>query len=107
MSTERRQIPWQRLRTLKEIWLEVNLENVTRETLDRVVEWEDVDALAVLDVQAGVYVHNIAELHAQIVTGDLIHLDLALLNGIRAQANEHGVMPPLPTTQELAKWDIA
>ena len=84
--------------TLKEIWLEVNIEDITGETLDRVVEWEDVDALAVLDVQAGVYVHNIAELHAQVVTGDLVHLDLALLDVIRAQADKDGISPLLTPT---------
>ena len=90
-------------RTFEEVRFKINIEEVTAETLDGVVEGKDVYALAVLDVQARVHVDHVAKLDTEVVTGDLVHLDLALLNSIGAQANEHGVMPPLPTTQELAK----
>ena len=50
--------------TLKEIWLEVNIEDVPAQTLNGVVEGEDVHALAVLDIQAGVDVDHIPELDA-------------------------------------------
>ncbi len=36
--------------TFKEVRLEIDLKEVTRKTLDRIVEGEDVDALAILDV---------------------------------------------------------
>ena len=69
-------------RTFQEVWLEVNVEDVAAQTLDRIVEGKDVYALSVLDIQAWVHVDHIAELHAEVVTGNLVHLDLALLDFI-------------------------
>ena len=73
-----------KLHTLKEVGLEVDVEDVAAQTLDRIVEREDVDALAVLDIQALVYVNEIAQLNAQVVASNLVHLDLALLHIVRA-----------------------
>ena len=84
--------------TLKEIWLEVNIEDITRETLDRVVEGQDVDALAVLDVQALVHVDKITELHSQVVASNFVHLNLAFLDVIGGQANENCISPLLAPT---------
>jgi hypothetical protein len=55
---------------LEEVGLEEDVEDVARETLDRVVEGEDVDALAVLDVVARVDGAEVAELDAQVVARD-------------------------------------
>lgn len=55
---------------LEEVGLEEDVEDVAGEALDRVVERQDVDALAVLDVVAGVDGGNVAELDAQIVASD-------------------------------------
>ena len=89
--------------TLKEIWLEVNIEDITGETLDRVVEGQDVDALAVLDVQARVHVDHVAKLDTEVVTCDLVHLDFALLNIVRAQADEHSIVPLLAAIRNVRK----
>ncbi len=40
-------------------------------------------------------VDDVAKLDTKIVTGDLVHLDLALLYCVGAQADEDGVVPPL------------
>ena len=85
------------IHTLKEVWLEVDVENVAAETLDRVVEWQDMYALSVLDVEALMNMNKVSELDTQVVTGDLVHLDLALLDVIRAQADENSVSPLLPS----------
>lgn len=81
--------------TFQEVRLEVNIEDVATESLDRVVEGQDVDALAVFDIQALMYVNEVTQLDAQVVASDLVHLDLALFDIVRAQANEHCVSPLL------------
>jgi hypothetical protein len=81
--------------TLKEVRLEVDLEQVPAEALDRVVEGEDVHALAVLDVVALVDVHKVAELDADVVARDLVELDLALLDGVVGEHDQHRVAPLL------------
>lgn len=81
--------------TLEEIWFQVYIENVSGETLNRVVEGQDVDALAVLDVQALVHVDKITELDSQVVTSNFVHLDLAFLDVIGGQANEDCISPLL------------
>ena len=50
-------------------------------------------ALAVLDVVAGGYVDEIPEFDAQVVTRDLVYLNFALIDVIRAEDNEDGVSP--------------
>ena len=87
--------------TFEEVRLEVDLEQVAGKTLDRVVEWEDVDTLAILDVQARVDVDNIAELDSKVVAGDLVHLDFALFHGVGAQANENSIVPPLAAIRSV------
>lgn len=41
------------------------------------------------------YVYEITELDTQVVTGDLVHLDLALLDVVGAQTDENGISPLL------------
>ena len=82
-------------RTLKEVGLEVNVEDVAAETLDRVVEWQNVDTFSVFDIKALVDMYEVTELDAKVVTRDLVHLDLALLDVVRAQADEDSVSPLL------------
>ena len=62
----------------------INLENVTAQTLDRVIERKYVDALAVLDVEALVNIDEVAEFHSQIVAGHFVHLDSVFVYTIRA-----------------------
>ena len=91
------------LQTFEEVGLEVNIEDVTAETLDGVVEGKDVYALAVLDVQARVHVDHVAKLDTEVVTGDLVHLDFALLDIVRAQADEHSIVPLLAAAHNVRK----
>ena len=70
---------WGRL-TLEEVRLEVDLEEVSSQSLDRVIEGKNVDALSVLDVVAGVYASDVTKLDTKVVAGDLVELDLALVN---------------------------
>jgi hypothetical protein len=82
-----------RYRTLEEVRLEVNIKNVSAQTLDRVIKRKYVHTLAVFNVEALVYVDEVPKLYAQVVAGHLIHLDSALFYVIRAEANENGVTP--------------
>ena len=78
-------------RTFEEVRFEINIEKVTAETLDGVVEWKDVHSFTVLDIEALMNVNEITELDSEIVSGDLVYLDLALFNGIVAQTDENSV----------------
>jgi hypothetical protein len=87
------------MHTFEEVGLEVDIEDVSAQTLDGVVEGKNVDALAVLDVEARVYVNEITKLDAQVITSDLVQLDAALLDVVGAQANENGVLALLATAK--------
>ena len=60
-------------------------------------------ALAVLDVQARVYVDHITELDAQVVSGNLVHLNLAFVDIVRTQANEHCTAVSATVQKQVAK----
>ncbi len=82
--------------TLQEVWLEVDIEDVAAQAFDGVVEGKDVETLPILDIQARVHVDHVTELDAEFIAHYLVHLDLALLNIVGAQADQHGIMPLLP-----------
>jgi hypothetical protein len=69
-------------RTLEEVRLEVNIKNVSAQTLDRVIKQKNVHIPAVFNLEALVYVDEVPELYAQAVVGHLIHLDSALCHVI-------------------------
>lgn len=58
-----------------------------------------MNTLAVLDIEALVDVNEVSELDSQVVTRDLVHLDLALLDVIRAQTDKDGIPPLLAPEQ--------
>ena len=68
--------------SLKEIRLEVDLEEVTAEALDGVIERQDMDAFSVLDVWERGDVAQVCKLDAQVVTRDFVHLDLPLVDRV-------------------------
>ena len=80
------------LRTLEEVGLQEDIENVARKTLDRVVEGEDVYPLAVLNVVAGMYADEITELDAQVIPCDLVELNAALLDVVRADTDQDCIL---------------
>jgi len=57
------------------VWFEIYVKDVPAETLDRVVEWEDMDAFTVFDVEALMYMDEVPEFDSQVVASDLVHLD--------------------------------
>ena len=84
--------------TFEEIRLEVDIKDVSTETLDRVVERQDVYTLAILDVQTGVDVDHISKLDAQIVARNLVHLHLTLFT---RGADEHGIAALLSSAEDV------
>jgi len=58
---------------LEEVGLEEGLKEVAGDALDRVVDGEDVDAGAVLDVGAGVDRDNVAQADAEVASDDWIN----------------------------------
>jgi hypothetical protein len=55
---------------LEEVRLEVDLEEVSGDALDGVVDGEDVDALSILDISAGVKRHDISKTDTQVLADD-------------------------------------
>ena len=60
--------------------------------------------LAVFDIWAWRDMAQVAKLDAQVVTGDFVHLNFALVNVIGAQADEDGVTPFLSTNSQVNIW---
>jgi hypothetical protein len=82
--------------TLKEIWLDVYIENIAAQSFDRIIKCQNVHALAIFNVETLVDMNKIAKLDAKIVTCNLVHLYATLLNIIGAQTDEDRVPPLLP-----------
>ena len=80
------------LRTLEEVGLEEDVENVARKTLNGVIEGEDMYPLAIFDVVACMYANEIAKLNAQVIPCDLVELDAALLNIVRANTDQDCIL---------------
>lgn len=55
---------------LQEVWLQVDLEQVAGDTLDGVVYGENMDALSVLDVGAGVKGDNVSKADTQVLANN-------------------------------------
>ena len=88
-------------RTLQEVRLEVDIEQVAAETLHGIVERKYVYSLAVLDVRTSVNVNDIAELDSQVVSGDLVHLNLALVDIVGAETDKNGISSLLSATRTV------
>jgi len=86
---------------LKEIRLDVYVENIAAQTLDRVIERKNVHALSIFDVKTLVNVDKIAELDAKVVTCDLVHLYTTFLDIVGAQTDEDSI-PPLLSAEEMS-----
>lgn len=52
-----------------------------------------MNALAVFDIHALMYVDDVAEFHSQVVSSDFVHMYLALLDVVRGQTDEDGIAP--------------
>lgn len=84
-------------RTFKEIWLEVDVENVSTQTLDRVIERKDVNTFAVLDIETLMHVDEIGQFDPEIIASNLVHLNPTFLDVIGTQADENCVSSLFPT----------
>ena len=83
------------MHTFEEVRFEINIEEVTAETLNGVVEWKNMHSFTVLDIETLVNVNKITELDSQVVASNFVHLDLAFLDVIGGQANENCISPLL------------
>jgi len=79
--------------TIEEVRFEIYIKDVPAQTLDRIVEWQDMHTFSVFDIQTLMYMDHIAEFDSQVVTSNLVHLDFAFLYIIGAQADENCISP--------------
>mmetsp|Transcript_57639 Transcript_57639/g.86952 ORF Transcript_57639/g.86952 Transcript_57639/m.86952 type:complete len:235 (+) Transcript_57639:1972-2676(+) len=77
---------------LEEVRLQEGLEKVSGHTLDGVIDGEHVDSLAVLDIRAGVHMHNVSQSHSEIVTHNLVHPNLRFLDRVVGQHDANSVL---------------
>jgi hypothetical protein len=60
-----------------------------------------MDALAVFNVRASVHMNKITELDTEVITGNLVYLDPALLDVVRAQADQDRITPLLASVDSM------
>jgi len=72
------------MRTLEEIRLDVNIKNIATQTLNRVVEWQNMYTLSVFDIKTLMDIDKVAKFDAKVVTCNLIHLYATFLDIVRA-----------------------
>ena len=77
------------------ISVETHLKPVATESLHTVVNGEDVNPLAVLDVGAALDRHHIAQPHPQVVPHHAVHPDLLVAHGVVRQHDAHALLPLL------------
>jgi len=87
-------------RTFKEVGFKVDIENITAETLDRVIKRKNVNTFTVFNIEALMNIDEITEFNAEIITSNFVHLNSAILDVIRAQTDENSI-PPLLSTKKI------
>ena len=87
-------------------YLQENVKQIAAQTLNGIIERKNVYPLAILDIMASVHGAKVAQLDAEIITGDcdggeldsglfsncgraFVHLNLALVDVLRAKADEN------------------
>ena len=65
-----------------------------------------MDALAILDVGAGCYDHNVAKAHLEVLADNLVHADLRLLASVVSEDNAHRVLALFALLTPLSIPDI-
>jgi hypothetical protein len=78
--------------SLEEVGLEEDLEPVSGQAFDRVVDGEDVDPLAVLDVRTFGNRDDVAESDSEVVSDDSVHPNFFVGHGVVAQNDAHGLL---------------
>ena len=69
-------------------------------TFHAVVDGEDVDPLAVLDVWAALDGHDVPEADAEVVPDDAVHADLVVRDGVVRQHDAHALLPLLALEED-------
>ncbi len=64
---------------LQEVGLQESIEQIARETLDGIINGQNVHSLTVLDVRALVNGDDVTESDAEVSTDDLVHANLGFL----------------------------
>ena len=73
---------------------------VAGEPLHAVVDGEDVDPLAVLDVRAALDGHDVPETDPEVVPDHAVHADLVVSDGVVRQHDAHTLLPLLALEED-------
>mmetsp|Transcript_37429 Transcript_37429/g.76302 ORF Transcript_37429/g.76302 Transcript_37429/m.76302 type:complete len:501 (-) Transcript_37429:109-1611(-) len=85
---------------LQEVRLQVHVEEVSRNTLDGVVQGEDVDPLPVRHVPAGGDCHDVREADAQVLAHHLVHAHVGVVAALVSEDDADGVAPLLALEED-------
>jgi hypothetical protein len=86
-----------KMRTLKEIRLDIDIENIATQTLNGVIEGQNVYALSIFNVKTLMDIDKVTKLDAKIVTRNLVHLYATFFDIVGAQTDENGIASLLAT----------
>mmetsp|Transcript_72452 Transcript_72452/g.156661 ORF Transcript_72452/g.156661 Transcript_72452/m.156661 type:complete len:454 (+) Transcript_72452:1318-2679(+) len=86
---------------LQEVGLQVGVEEVACDALDRVVNGQDVDALAVRHISAGVHRDDVAQTHAEVLAHHLVHADLRVIQVLVREHDADGVLALLALDEHV------
>jgi len=84
---------------LHKVRLEEDVEEVAGDALNRVVDGENVHALAVLDVRALVDGDDVTKPHLEVLADALVHADLPRVARVVREHNAHRVLTPFALDQ--------
>jgi hypothetical protein len=84
---------------LQEVGLQESIEQIARETLDGIINRQNVDSLTVLDVGALVNRDDVTESDAKVGADDLVHANLGFLASLIGQNDANSVSSLLALNQ--------
>ena len=82
-----------RSKHIEVLTFQVCIEEVPRDTLDRVVNWQHVNPLPILHIRTLVNRDDIPETNAEVASDHLVHADLRLFTGVIGEHNAYRILP--------------
>mmetsp|Transcript_4701 Transcript_4701/g.7322 ORF Transcript_4701/g.7322 Transcript_4701/m.7322 type:complete len:212 (+) Transcript_4701:1611-2246(+) len=85
---------------LQEVWLQVDIKEISGHSLNGVVKRQDVNALAIGDVSAGSDRDDIAQTDTQVLTNNLVHANVGIVAGFVGQDDADRIASLLSLDQD-------
>ena len=86
--------------SFEEVRLEEDLEPISGQPLDGVVDRQNVNSLSVFDVRAFGHGNDVAQTNPEVVSDDAVHADLLVGNGVVTENDADCLLPLLAFEQD-------